>query len=304
MKASIIIATLNRPKRLMKTLDYFVSDAKKSNFEVIVIDQSDEIDSDLKVYLEKHKNQIHWFRCSRKNLPAARNYGAKKAKNEVLIFIDDDVLIGEKFVQSHLLTYVDEKVAGAGGSIVCDNGLTEIVNSQVIEKHVRGALRGELNVSPNFNENYFYRSLWVRGCNMSFKKNWWEKVGGFDENFYGSAYGEESEFCHRITNLGGVLIYNPFSRLDHLQQEEGGCRDENQRGYVRSRARSAVYFHRITGSDLFKILKELFIIYRAYVLNKKLIFSPFASISYHLFFVCGIFEGLFKAQLKIHSDKR
>lgn len=66
---------------------------------------------------------------------------------------------------------------------------------------------------------------WAPGCNMSFRREWLYRVGGFDESFYGAAIGEEAELCHRVRKAGGRIGYAPQAGILHLVNPTGGCRD-------------------------------------------------------------------------------
>jgi GT2 family glycosyltransferase len=50
------------------------------------------------------------------------------------------------------------------------------------------------------------------------------EVGGFDENFVGSAYRFETEFCRRLTRAGGQVLFQPAASLRHLRATMGGVR--------------------------------------------------------------------------------
>jgi GT2 family glycosyltransferase len=58
---------------------------------------------------------------------------------------------------------------------------------------------------------------------MSFRKQVIVAVGGFDENFVGSAIGEDTEFSYRARRLG-LIRYSPAAYLVHLRAPSGGTR--------------------------------------------------------------------------------
>lgn len=55
----------------------------------------------------------------------------------------------------------------------------------------------------------------VTGAAMAFRREWWDKVGGFDKKFY--ATYEDVEICLSIKRAGGSILYNPDATFYHWQ---------------------------------------------------------------------------------------
>jgi GT2 family glycosyltransferase len=53
------------------------------------------------------------------------------------------------------------------------------------------------------------------GCNMSFRKKLLIKSGGFDENFRGSCFRDDTDMSTRIKRLNYKLAYNPRALVWH-----------------------------------------------------------------------------------------
>ena len=60
--------------------------------------------------------------------------------------------------------------------------------------------------------------------NLSVRRDRAIEIGGFDENFIGVAYRFETEFCRRIWQNGGKVLYEPAASIRHLRAESGGTR--------------------------------------------------------------------------------
>jgi hypothetical protein len=56
---------------------------------------------------------------------------------------------------------------------------------------------------------------WVSGACFMFKREVWESVGGFDEEYF--LYYEDIDFCRRAYNNGWKIRYVPHSRVIHLE---------------------------------------------------------------------------------------
>ncbi len=104
MKVSIIIPTYNRSNILKYTLSSLVDqDFPSREYEVIAIDDGSSDDTRAVVESYKDKlNIIYYFQEDRGfRVALARNEGIKRAKGDVLVFIDTGIVVGNTFVRTH-----------------------------------------------------------------------------------------------------------------------------------------------------------------------------------------------------------
>ncbi|MHB8062508.1 MAG: glycosyltransferase [Ruminiclostridium sp.] len=104
MKASIIIPTYNRSEILKYTLSSLVmQDFPSREYEVIVIDDGSSDNTREVVETFKNKLKIIYYFQEDKGfrVALARNEGIKRAKGDVLIFIDTGIVVGSTFVREH-----------------------------------------------------------------------------------------------------------------------------------------------------------------------------------------------------------
>ncbi|MGJ3253264.1 MAG: hormogonium polysaccharide biosynthesis glycosyltransferase HpsN [Elainellaceae cyanobacterium] len=231
---SVIIPTYGREQVLCDTLaDVLKQDY--ANFEVLVIDQTQTHSSDTQAFLERlvvdHK--IRWFRLDWASLPGARNYGVRHANGDIILFIDDDVQMPEGCLSAHARTFHNHPEVGVVAGRVFDRmKLSDFEPGLEIEYLPPQAMNPGIawyyinlvhTVKPQ-------RVLTARGCNMSFRRDIFNKHGlWFDERFRGSAVREESDFCLRIRKTGYIIWYDPEAYLIHLGEESGGCHDISTR---------------------------------------------------------------------------
>jgi hypothetical protein len=111
VKISIVIPTYNRPDQLSRVLDHLLaSDVKHpSDVEVIVVD--DGSSTPCREVLDS-KVAVAPFRLRylyQKNLgPAeARNHGFREATNDLILFIDDDILVSPDLLERHVQAHLD-----------------------------------------------------------------------------------------------------------------------------------------------------------------------------------------------------
>lgn len=222
---SVIIPTLNRSRVLCETLESLLSVMPQDgSAEVLVVDQSSAVEPDDAALLDEwmRVGKIQYHRVAFRGTTKARNFGVAHAQGDVIIYIDDDVLTPPGFVEAHLRAYEDGSLAGVAGGVQHEG--ERLVDREALSWRQRISLRAGSLVL--FNATFPYRIKWARGCNMSFRREWIIRAGGFDENFYGVAVGEEPEFCYRLRKAGGTLRFVPETRLFHRAVVSGGSRDE------------------------------------------------------------------------------
>lgn len=216
-KVSVIIPTYNRNKVLTETIDSVLSQKFKS-FELIIVDQSRKHNKLTTYYLESIKEKrFKYYKISPPSLPAARNFGLKKANGEVIIYIDDDVILDDGFIKAHYESYMKYKAVAVVGRI-------KEKNKPISDKLL--FLRKTSFGAGNFNYPRFAYAETAQGCNMSYKKSLLKKIGGFDTNFIGNAMREESDVSFKIRKMGKKILYNPKASLFHKFYQSGGCREK------------------------------------------------------------------------------
>ncbi len=193
---SVIIPTLNRYKYLKDVL----SDLEKqtyTNFEVIVVDQTDDFKEDF--YQGWNLDLKYWFQ-QEKALWKARNEAIQKAKGEYILLYDDDSLVDENWISEHLkcLDYFNADLSsGVSISVVGDE----------VPKHY----------------SYFRWSDQLDTGNVLLKKSIFEVIGYFDRQFEKQRMGD-GEFGLRAYLAGYKNISNPKAKRIHLKVNEGGLR--------------------------------------------------------------------------------
>ena len=116
---SVIIPTYNRPQSLDRTLEGIYKSKVKPK-EIVIIDQSED-EKIQKAYTDIVKKyttdgaSIIYSRLQQPSLTAARNEGARLAKEEICICMDDDVDIDDELFERIVKIMDDEKVALIAG---------------------------------------------------------------------------------------------------------------------------------------------------------------------------------------------
>ena len=213
---SVIIPTLNRSLSLAKTVNCLLN-SSTHNFECFIIDQSGITSSRLPT-----DPRITVVKLHKQSLPTARNIGIRKSNADIILFIDDDVEFAPSFLSKHIYAHNKHQDAAA---------VTGRIKLLPPDYYPDTKTLAEIDPKTaryivNFDNQTLQNSLCVSGCNMSFKKNVFVKIGFFDPLFRGNALYEEIDLSFRLKQAGLKIIFDPESELVHLRSTDGGCRNK------------------------------------------------------------------------------
>lgn len=227
---SIVIPTLNRSSYLLNTVSDLLKQKVDFPFEIIVVDQSEMLDSAVMRIAKESNGVVHYHHIdSFTGLPEARNYGARESVYDFILFLDDDVECSDNLLAEHFKSLSKEDIAVVAG------GITERYRPN---KDVKKVGHFDYFTATPFRGFHKKESGFVDhggGGNYSVKANVFYKVGGVDEYLnYGAALYEESELCLRIKEHGYKVYFNSRAHVFHLAAETGGCRVPLVDRYVKS----------------------------------------------------------------------
>lgn len=108
MQVSVIIPVYNEEKYIKKCIDSIKNQTYPHGIEIIVIDDGSK-DSTLEIL---KKEDVVILRQEHKGAGTARNWGAKEAKGQILVFIDGDMFLQEDTIEKLVKPILDGKEAG------------------------------------------------------------------------------------------------------------------------------------------------------------------------------------------------
>jgi GT2 family glycosyltransferase len=212
---SVIVPTYNREEILCKTIEQLISQ-NYGNYELIIVDQTLNHQPETLLFIENNRNKMRFYSIASPGLPNARNFGVSVARGDIIIFSDDDVILGKDWIRSHVRNFSKPQIGGVAGRVL------EI--GQGIEKIERiGQITSWGRVIGNRNSSVRTKVQWASGGNSSFRRDLILEAGGFDENFKGNAIFEDVDFSFRLRKLGYEIIFEPSAEILHLATKRGGC---------------------------------------------------------------------------------
>ncbi len=234
MKISVVIPTYNRQKVLIRNLKALLKQ-KKDILEIIIVDQTESYPTFLKKIIVQNP-KIKYFYFKKKSTSAAKNYGWRKTKGEIVLFLDDDSIVLPGLIRAHCRNFQNPRVGAVTSREILekDPNYHTLGKAEVITK--TGA------VLPNSFSIIKGEADSVRGGYASFRKSVLEEIEGFDENYIGSAMREESDLSLRLRLAGYKIIFEPKAKAIHLAWKTGGTRAEKKLDWYFSFFRNEIYF--------------------------------------------------------------
>jgi glycosyltransferase involved in cell wall biosynthesis len=173
MKISVIIPAYNEEKDIINCLNSLKKQSCK-NFEIIVVDDG-STDKTLDV-IKKFKN-VKIIKQNHKGPGSARNLGAKKAKGEILVFIDADMSFNKNYINNLVRPIIrDKKIIGT----------THDYEIATNTDNIWSALWGKIRVSKEkAKEIKIFRAI---------RKDKFLELGGFDSKY---GYADDQTFWYK-----------------------------------------------------------------------------------------------------------
>jgi glycosyltransferase involved in cell wall biosynthesis len=204
LKLSVIVPTRDRPAKLGETLAALADQrgVNPSAYELIVVD--DGSDPPAKVPATAAQPLVTLIRLEGAGRSAARNVGASAARGALLVFVDDDMLVGADFLDAHWRAHTEWPGALKVGSVRLPQTAIGTPFGRFRQRLEDNAIpeRGGLVQARNF----------CTAQNMAIERGVFEQVGGFDP---GLSTGEDQDLALRLTENVGRIVFVPDAEAIH-----------------------------------------------------------------------------------------
>ncbi len=227
MRVSVIIPTYNRSNDLAELFESLLKQSYKP-IEIIIVD--DTPNDSVKKLCEEYKHKLDeqginlvYLRNPRERSAAiARNIGIEKARGDILLFLDSDVVLFSNYIEELVRVFKEKPNA------LCVQGYIVNIN---IRKDKLNFLRDLFN--RIFHSYYRYpkdscklfeypSSLskiieceWLSGANFACRREVFNELK-FDENLKGYSFMEDVLFSHKLyRKYPGRLFITPYAKCIH-----------------------------------------------------------------------------------------
>lgn len=203
---SIIIPVKNGEKTLATLLESLAQiDYDREKLQFLVIDGKS---TDKTIDIVKRYPFVQLITQNGDGLNAARNSGVRNSKSEIIAFTDSDCVVTRDWVKSIVENFSDPEIGCIGGS-------TKGFNGDTISNYADNSVMPVLRI---FKRREILDSIkllqrFPAGCNMAFRHEALEEIGGFDENI---KYGfDEDDAAERVCKAGYKMVLDPNCLILH-----------------------------------------------------------------------------------------
>jgi GT2 family glycosyltransferase len=201
MDVSIIIPVFQRTEWVAQCIERLIEQDFNGEAEIIVVDDGSpnkaEIRKMIKQYSE-NKIRVHYVRNKHAGPAAARNYGVHYSSGTILCFLDDDSLTDRLWLQEITARFhADESTAVVSGRILSLEQYDSL--SFALEKAV-------------------YSGKHWATCNIAYRRDVFETLGGFDETFPEPSW-EDNDLGLRARWAGYGHVYNEKAIIYHPHEK-------------------------------------------------------------------------------------
>ncbi|PKF75027.1 glycosyltransferase [Chryseobacterium sp. PMSZPI] len=208
---SIVVAIYNRKDELFELLNSLTQQTDKV-FEIIIVDDGSIID--LKPTIKNFEEilDIKYFRKDNSGPGLTRNFGAARAANEWLVFVDSDVIVEKDYIENiknDILTIPCDAFGGADKAHKGFNLMQKAISYSMTSVFTTGGIRGSKKAVSKFQPRSF---------NMGVKKSVFEKVGGFSE----MRIGEDPDLSMTLWENGFTTAFFDNIAVYHKRRVDFG----------------------------------------------------------------------------------
>ena len=208
---SIIIAIYNRKDELFELLNSLSHQTDKE-FEVIIVDDGSILNLRPTLELFHESLTIAFFRKENSGPGLSRNYGARRAKNDWLVFVDSDVIVETDYIhniKNNIAAIPCDAFGGADKAHKGFNLMQKAISYSMTSIFTTGGIRGSKKAVTKFQPRSF---------NMGVKKSAFEKVGGFSE----MRIGEDPDLSMRLWEHGFTTAFFDDIGVYHKRRVDFG----------------------------------------------------------------------------------
>lgn len=217
-RISVVVCTCNGASRMPQCLGA-LRDLAYPDYEVLVVDDGSTDDTascaqafGCKVISIKHGG-----------LSVARNAGLLNSSGEIVAYIDDDAYPDADWLYHLALAFGGDRYAAVGGPNIPPP------NQSIVANCVANAPGGPSHVLVSDTE-----AEHIPGCNMAFRRDKLEALGGFDARF--AAAGDDVDVCWRVQEAGWRIGFAPGAMVWHDRRNTVWAYLKQQYGYGKAEA--------------------------------------------------------------------
>jgi len=197
---SILICSRDRRRELERLVAKLQNMDSAYNYEIVVVEETDQPVPLKDVIYVPHP-------VANRGIPYARNLALSHAKGDIIVFLDDDCIIHDRWLDNLLAPFQDKTVVGVQGGVSVPEGSRAIGWAESILGFPGGGIRRVLEAKGRVQETREISTL-----NCAYRRWAIERVGGFEKRL--RLTGEDYVLAKQVCTLGRCLFV-PNAMVSH-----------------------------------------------------------------------------------------
>jgi GT2 family glycosyltransferase len=213
---SICVLVLSDAGLAIDCLDSLANASRRHEVETVVVANGTPVEA--RNVLEQREDIVLVRSGINLGFAGGNNLAAQVARGQYLLFLNDDSILEEGYID-HLLATLgrDRSIGAVGGRILSVDGSLQEAGS-VLWKDGSANHVG-LGLPAGAREFSYVRDVdYVSANGLLMPRAVWDTVGGFDERYF-PAYYEDVDLCMAVRQQGQRVVYEPRARLFHLENQ-------------------------------------------------------------------------------------
>ena len=229
---SILIPNKDQAETLDKCLKSIEKLTDYENYEIIIIENNSTEEKTFEYYEQICNDKIRVVYWEKEfNYSAINNFGAKQAKGDYLLLLNNDMKVISRDWLTELLSTCQRKEVGAVGARLYYPDDT-VQHAGIIIGI--GGVAGSVFVGMKRGyTGYMHRAAIqqdlsaVTAACMMMKRSVFEEVGGLEEEL--KVAFNDVDLCLRIREKGHLIVYDPYVELYHYESKTRGAEDTKEK---------------------------------------------------------------------------
>lgn len=226
---SIIVVSYNTREMTLECLRSVCSETDDSSFEVLFIDNQSTDGSYDAIQMEFGEDPRFRLVLSERNLgfAGANNEMAKSARGKYILLLNPDTVVQDKAIEGVLAFASDspQSLIWGGRTFYADGQLnhgscwgdyslwSQFCRYSGLSRAFPRSSVFDPRTYGRWERDDVRKVAIVTGCFLLIETDLWERLGGFDPEFF--MYGEEADLCIRARTLGAQPAITPAATLIH-----------------------------------------------------------------------------------------
>ena len=226
---SIIIPNYEHEDVLKTCIDSLYNVNTYKNFEIIIVENNSKKKSTFDYYEQvqaEHENvKVVTWEGTEFNFSAINNFGAKYAKGQYLLFLNNDTkVIAPEAIREMVGTCSRNNVGIVGAKLLYQDNTIQhagvVIGFMGYARHIMNDIEGlkDPGYMMRAQVNCDYSAV-TAACMMT-KKSLFEELHGFDESFKVAC--NDIDYCLRVRERNCLVVFNSFAKFYHFESKSRG----------------------------------------------------------------------------------